>query len=68
MEFQHLPERKVTTHVGIHDKEQVGISGQYLIAEVVHAAGRAQSTVLLQVPAYQQHSDSTHDHIKPGNN
>jgi len=50
VEFQHLLERKVAAHVGVHDKKQVGISSEYLIAEVVHATSCAQCIVLLQVP------------------
>jgi len=54
MKFKHFLQRKVATHIGIHDKEQVGIPRQYLVAEVVHATGCAQRTVLLQISAQQQ--------------
>ena len=54
VEGHHVDQRKVAAHVTVHDEEGLGRSRQDLVPEVVHAARRAQRSVLLEVPVSEQ--------------
>lgn len=55
LEFQHISERERRADIGIHNKKGLWTSSHNLVPEVINAPSGAQSWILLQVPAAQQH-------------
>lgn len=55
LEFEHISEREGRADIGIHNEKGLWTSSYNLVPEVINATSGAQSWILLQVPAAQQH-------------
>lgn len=51
----HFQQRKVSAYVAVNNEKRCRISTTYLIAKMVHAAGRAECRIFLQIPS-ERHS------------